>query len=296
MGRSDLFDQVMKWYNGYRIGTQTVINPWSFVNWLKYGEFDSYWVQTSFTETISAVLTPHLNANLIVMVSILMAEQRLVISPLKTQVNYAKANWEPDSIMHFLVLTGYLTYSKQEGNNALGEVWIPNQEVQSHWNSDIVTMLNESFAPIFSDKLFHIFTSQDLDPAALQEVMQNMLLHCSSHDLSSRNESSYHMFFFGVFFALFHGFEIEVSSNRESGHGRNDIRILFVALQKCFIFEFKLSRIESALDKDAQSGLEQIIDLRYAAESLNTGYICIGIGIACHRKKISHLKCDFITN
>ena len=170
----------------------------------------------------------------------------------------------------------------------------PNQEVLSQWNSDIVMLLNESFAPIFKDKLFKIFSSQDFDSATLQDVMQNMLLHCSSHDVNRRNESSYHMFFFGVFFALFHGVEIEVTTNRETGHGRNDIRILFVPLKKCFIFEFKLSRNESALDKDAQNGLEQIISKKYAAESLDKGYSCIGVGIACYQKKLSQLKCDLI--
>jgi hypothetical protein len=134
----------------------------------------------------------------------LMAEERLPISPLTTKVNYSNKNWNLDSIMHFLVLMGYLTYSKQECN-VFGEVWIPNKEVLSQWNSDIVAMLNESFALLFKEILYSIFTSQEFNPAALQEVMQRMLLHCSSHDVNSRNESSYHMFFFGVLFALFHG-------------------------------------------------------------------------------------------
>ena len=294
IGRDGLFNEVMNWYNGYHIGTVTVINPWSFMNWLQKRKFGPYWVKTSYTETISTILGPHLKTELIDMILALMSKYRLRTSHLETQVNYTKENWNLDSIIHFLVLTGYLTYAKQECND-FGEVWIPNQEVLSQWNSDIVMLLNESFAPIFKDKLFKIFSSQDFDSAALQDAMQNMLLHCSSHDVNRRNESSYHMFFFGVFFALFHGVEIEVTTNRETGHGRNDIKILFVPLKKCFIFEFKLSRTESALDGDAQNGLEQIINKRYATESLDKGYSCIGVGIACYKKKLSQLKCDRIT-
>lgn len=287
-------ERVLTWYNGYTIGSQTMVNPWSFMKWFDLDKFDSYWVQTSYTETISTILRPYLKDYLLAKFLPLMAEERLPISPLTTKVNYSNENWNLDSIMHFLVLTGYLTYSKQECN-VFGEVWIPNKEVLSQWNSDIVAMLNESFAPLFKEILFSIFTSQEFKPAALQEVMQKMLLHCSSHDVNCRNESSYHMFFFGVLFALFHGIEIEVSSNRETGHGRNDIRILFVPMKKCFIFEFKISKAESALEKDAHCGLEQIIDLKYAAESLDKGYDCIGIGIACYREKLSQLKCQLIT-
>lgn len=151
-------------------------------------------------------------------------------------------------------------------------------------------MLNETFSLIFNDSLFGIVTFTDFNADALQEVMQNMLLHCSSHNVNSRNEISYHMFFYGVFFALFHGVEIKVSSNRETGHGRNDIRILFVSLKKYFIFEFKLSRNESSLDNDAQSGLQQIISDRYAAERLDKGYSCIGVGIA--PKMASSIDCN----
>ena len=284
---------VLNWYNGYTIGSQTMVNPWSFLKWIDLNEFGPYWVETSYTETISTILSPNLKTELIDIILALMSKDRLRTSHLETQVNYTKENWNLDSILHFLVLTGYLTYSKKECND-FGEVWIPNQEVLSQWNSDIVMLLNESFAPIFKDKLFKIFSSQDFDSATLQDVMQNMLLHCSSHDVNRRNESSYHMFFFGVFFALFHGVEIEVTTNRETGHGRNDIRILFVPLKKCFIFEFKLSRNESALDGDAQNGLEQIISKKYSAESLDKGYSCIGVGIACYQKKLSQLKCDLL--
>lgn len=60
----------------------------------------------------------------------LMAGNLLSICPLNTIVNYSNVNWDIDSIMHFLVLQGYLTYSKQACSN-FGDVWIPNQVVKT---------------------------------------------------------------------------------------------------------------------------------------------------------------------
>jgi hypothetical protein len=150
VGRLDSFDNVMNWNNEYRIGSLTVINPWSFVIWLHSREFESHWVQTSNAETILAVLNPDSNQNLIPMILILMTGQMLDVSPLESQVNYTKVHWDSDSILHFLVHIGYLTYSKHE-SSGFGQVWIPNQAVREQWDSDIVYLLHKAFAPIFQD-------------------------------------------------------------------------------------------------------------------------------------------------
>ena len=292
LGKSASLEMVLNWYDGYIIGSQTMASPWSFLKWLDFGIFDAYWVQTSFTETLASIIRPSLTTNLIVMISILLNQQVLFISPLSTQVDYKNEEWDPDSVMHFFVLTGYLAYRKPHGAD-YGQVWIPNLEIASVWNSDIMKLLNEKFGPIYRDKLIDIFTAEEFNPAALQEVMQSMLLHCSSHDLNSRYDNSYHMLFYGIFLGAFYGKPIRVLSNRESGHGRFDVRIESDT-QLCFIFVFKLSRSENNLDGDAQIGLDQIIRNNYAAESLEKGYKCIGVGIACHKRKISQLKSQFL--
>jgi hypothetical protein len=41
---SDQYDEVRKWYDGYRFGGQDMYNPWSIIRYLKETEFDNYWV------------------------------------------------------------------------------------------------------------------------------------------------------------------------------------------------------------------------------------------------------------
>ena len=57
---SDKIADIAEWYNGYNIGPQLMINPWSFLNWACNKRFDSYWVQTAYVESVASVLEPGL--------------------------------------------------------------------------------------------------------------------------------------------------------------------------------------------------------------------------------------------
>ena len=41
LGNGDAIGEVIEWYDGYRSGKESVINPWSFVNWVKRKKLDS---------------------------------------------------------------------------------------------------------------------------------------------------------------------------------------------------------------------------------------------------------------
>jgi hypothetical protein len=62
LGNDESIGEVVAWYDGYRSGKGSVINPWSFVNWVISRKFNSYWVSTSAIETIVTVLTPHIES------------------------------------------------------------------------------------------------------------------------------------------------------------------------------------------------------------------------------------------
>ena len=51
-------EKVYEWYNGYTIGGNLVINPWSFMKWLLRKQFESYWVST---ETLPTVISPQIS-------------------------------------------------------------------------------------------------------------------------------------------------------------------------------------------------------------------------------------------
>jgi len=116
--------------------------------------------------------------------------------------------------------------------------------------------------------------------------MKAMLLFFPIYDISVQYENPYHMFYFGCFLTILHdGIAVVVSSNREAGHGRYDIRIVFHNSRQVILFlffEFKKSSSISYLDEDAESGLVQAHRNKYVC-----GYNCLLIGV-------SKLKYDFL--
>jgi hypothetical protein len=131
-----------------------VINPWSFVNWVRKRKFISYWVSTSNVETIATVLTPHIKRLMEEIFTILFDNQKFEISELVSQVNYASSNWKTTSILHFLVHTGYLTYEANRTADT-GVVWIPNKEIRLHWEEHVIELLKSTLNPQFQETLLN---------------------------------------------------------------------------------------------------------------------------------------------
>ena len=54
-GLNDKFDEVKKWYDGYRFGGQDMYNPWSIIKYLDEKEIDNYWVNTGSVRVLQDV-------------------------------------------------------------------------------------------------------------------------------------------------------------------------------------------------------------------------------------------------
>ena len=106
--------------------------------------------------------------------------------------------------------------------------------------------------------------------------MRDMLQYCSFHDLTLEN--SYHVFYFGSLFTILHnGQTIDVSSNKEAGHGRYDICINLPDLKRVIIIEFKKSRSERAMAGDAKMAVQQVQEKNYSSGLRDCEFIIVGI-------------------
>lgn len=288
-GNITQLEQVREWYNGYYIGSNMVINPWSLMNYISDGIFTDYWVNSAYLDTISTILSPHVKKILAPIFAILSEEgKKLEISPLKTQVNYSNTDWDTTSILHFLVHTGYLTYNVEQNKTFAS---IPNKEVYTHWEKEVNELVKVAFEPQFQRRLQE--SLQDLNTAEIESLMKEMLLYCSFHDVYKQYENAYHMFYFGCFFIILHdGNNVIVSSNKEAGHGRYDVRIEFRDLKRVIVFEFKKSSSDRYLDKDADTGLVQAEGNKYVSDM--RGCKCLLIGVSFNKKAMSSLKIKLI--
>ena len=292
---SDLVQEVLAWYDGYHIGSHRVVNPWSFMNFVSCWKFKSYWIQTSYFESVATVLEPHLQTVLLQTFRLLYngTKGRVTVPELVSRVNYADATLSnSNDILHFLVLTGYLTYRPIENIN-MGVVSIPNKEIRMHWESKVVNVTRSFLSRRYPGFYAHLADSFQASPFSLKplhDVMRRAILElCSFWD--TKEENSYHCFFLGIFgMAIHDGLHTVVTSNLEAGVGRFDICIEFRDLKRVFLFEFKKSHCRETLFDDAKAGLKQILTNEYSLR-FEEHYECILIGVSFCGKEISPLIC-----
>jgi Predicted AAA-ATPase len=118
---------VREWYDGYYIGSCQVINPWSFMSYMKQGILKLYWTRTANIDPIHAIINPVLSVKLIKILAQLYAgnghENGYEIGELSTIVNYG-CSFDLKLTFCFLVHAGYLTYNNKK-------VFMPNLEIKN---------------------------------------------------------------------------------------------------------------------------------------------------------------------
>jgi len=273
---------VMEWYNGYCMGCHQMVNPWSFMRYYISSQFKSYWVHTANTESIQSLLHPSLTIELIEVLADLHYGKMFSIGMLSTVVDYGISS-DVNSILCLLVHTGYLTCNGDE-------VYMPNKEIKYEWQNCGFGVASSGVmnSPFYRDML----RSLSIEPfkiAFLRKVMSDKLRNCSF--LDTHDENSYHMYYFGLFIAVFGPLAI---SNREAGHGRYDIGVEMKDLKRLFIFEIKYSKNSSRLQIDAKRGLQQILNLKYYDNEQYLGWTWYAIGVSFHGKLMSELEFETI--
>ncbi|KAI3655504.1 hypothetical protein MP638_003122, partial [Amoeboaphelidium occidentale] len=137
--------KVTHWYNGYIIGDYLMVNPWSIMNYVKRGELRSYWITSSYTESIAHVLEPQSIEVLKQAFALICLEgdQEYSVSSLDTKVNYSNDDWNVNSIFHFFYTN----------DSSKGFVRLPNYEVRLSWEQEIMGLLGKKYKPLFGPRI-----------------------------------------------------------------------------------------------------------------------------------------------
>lgn len=128
------FEETKRWYDGYELKGISIYNPRSVVMSMTGHDYDSYWTST---ETYEA-LKEHIQRNfdgLKDKVARMVAGERVSVNTAKFQNDMTSLN-SSDDVLTLLVHLGYLTF-KASNETGLGEVWIPNGEVQQEFINSI---------------------------------------------------------------------------------------------------------------------------------------------------------------
>jgi hypothetical protein len=268
----DRFDDIMKLYNGYRMGDTTILNPWSLLNCVDDREFGIYWANTSSNEMIRTLIqnSPSFRSNLDILLSGGTVEQEI-----DANITFREKNFYFDDTLlySFLFFSGYLKCNdKTPTAPFICKLSLVNQETKYIFEKIIKGWIEESFSNNRLQLLLKSLINANLKDFEryLSEFVRDTL---SFYDVSKKVESVYHAFLLGLLVNLR---DYEVISNREAGYGRVDIIVLHKSdkSKAAIIMELKIiDEFEEETKKRAlNSAVNQIKDKEYISYCQNRDY------------------------
>lgn len=138
------FDEIERWYNGYRFGTRQIYNPLSVLDYFQHGNIpNDYWVRACAEGLLTRVLE---------MADSTVAEDvtRVVLgAPIKSPLSpvgvYGGVGSPAESVMSLLYTHGYLTRAVRSGRDescSTDELVIPNKELRGAYVKEMMGSLD----------------------------------------------------------------------------------------------------------------------------------------------------------
>ncbi len=293
-GKSDKYDEICEWYDGYRFGETDIFNPWSVLNYLDEKCIaKAYWQSTGDNSIIKQIVSEADDETADNLRKLMQGQ--VVSSYVDTSVIYPEIKSNPATIYSFLLAAGYLkTVKKDElhDGNSFCDVSIPNKEINFVYEREILSALSKVISQSTAIAIQKAIMEQNMPQ--IQEQLQKLLINTiGSFDYSQEN--FYHGLVLGICAVMNNIYRVD--SNKESGHGRYDIQLCPIQNKKLpgIIIELKVLRkgisennIESLLNKSADEALRQIDDKQYVTSMKQDGIKeFLKIGIAFYKKHIT---------
>ena len=276
---SDKLEIIRKWYDGYRIGNDSLYSVWDVIKYVdallsdRKRKPENYWANVSGNEIIRRMIDSS-QPSVAGAYSALIEGGDISVS-LSEELTYGSLDYDKDTIWSLMFETGYLTLSGSYEPNGSTLLHLPNEEIKhlfisivNKWFSDSVKRSNT--APLY-DAIWNG------DENALSAIISDYLFRTISY--YDYSETYYHAFLAGLLSSA----EYEVKSNAESGRGRPDILLLDAYNRRAAVFELKRAKNAEEMKRAADSALRQI-DLREYGKDLFGYRKIIRYGIAFFEK------------
>ena len=269
-------EEVRRWYDGFTFaGVPDMYNPWSITAYLKYGQFDTYWANTSDNALISSLVRKgdeDIKSDFQELLS-----GRAVCKAFDEQVAFSELETKPNAFWALLLATGYVKalgpapkYISQP--RALA---VTNHEVMHFLDGMVQGWFNAAAASY--NRFAKALLEGNLD--AMNAYLSDVVAACvSSFDTGTRPspqsepERFYHGLVLGLLVELRGRYSVE--SNRESGYGRLDAVLVPIDRNDpAVILEFKVRdpRHEPTLEDTLRRAHEQIERSNYARGLVERG-------------------------
>lgn len=264
---------IKEWYDGYVFGDEAVYCPWDVVNYVatllkrKDARPKNYWMNTSgngiirdFVERKEFRVKPKFETLL---------NGGTVTQTVSDGLTYDSLSETEDNLWSVLLMTGYLTKANPEEEGNIVSLRIPNKEIANIFQDTVVKYFSDHVDDTQLQSLMAALWSGDGEAAS--KVISDLLWQTISY--MDYHEDYYHAFLAGIFVGR--GYSVE--SNRESGLGRPDVKLIDDDHRRALIIEAKRSVSAEQMERDCEEALRQITDRKYAKGLEAYQVTCYGI-------------------
>jgi hypothetical protein len=283
-------DTLKDWYNGYRIGSATLYNPWSILSCLKdrRNQPQPYWVETSSNEVLVELIRRAGSAVQDAILHWLAGES--VACRYSDTLLLRKTRFDTDEVCTMLLHAGYFTPTRidWEAGERLMQLQIPNRDVQAAFRRASIGWLSNYLAGLATvEQLCAATLKGDTERLEwlLSQVVREAVGQTDTVDNPKRGvypEQFYHALVLGLLVALEGSHR--VVSNRESGGGRPDVMIVPKKPGLAgVIFEFK--KKQGSVESTVRQALEQVESGGYRSELEAVGAMPIFVYVVVFEAK-----------
>ena len=220
LGKPDLVPAMREWYDGYRSGDTAVYNPWSVIKFLRSGEAQPYWSNTSMNGIVRRLVRDASERTSLALARV--ASGGAETTPLDMQTVFDDLAANPDAVWPQLYQAGYLTTDDTGAANddlRPRRLRLPNLEVGRLFTKELVNRAQSLAGSRESLEELHTAV-RGRDEAALEAAIETIMLD-SPPSLDLSDEGRCHMLLLGLLYGM-EGYR-PPTSNREAGHGRADV-------------------------------------------------------------------------
>ena len=266
---ADKQEELKTWYNGYKVGKNTIYNPWSIVNYINDKEDfpRPYWINTSDNSLIRELI---FESNLQVYEEIEdLIRGKSIQKRIEENIVFRDLTNTEVNLFSFLYFAGYLKHERLflRDDELYGDLTIPNTEVRIFYKNVVQSWIQRS--PVRHNALDRLLAALlKGDIRLFERLFSDFVRDTLSYFDTAKNnvEAVYQAFLLGMLVNISSDYEIE--SNRESGYGRYDIAIIPKDITRLGII-MELKKVddfyEETKDKALAAALEQLEEMEYEA-------------------------------
>jgi len=269
------FEEIKKWYNGYKWLGEAVYNPFDILLFIQKGfEYDNYWFSTG---------TPAFLLKLIEKNKYYLPNLENIIADRRILDSFDVDNIELETLMW---QTGYLTIDKaiETPRGMKYQLKIPNKEVELSLIGTIADFLSRvDRAEIYKDSIYEALMNANF--AELEKQLKSLFASIPYNNFTGAKLYEYEGYYASVFYAYVKSLGVEVIAEDVTNKGRIDLTLKMP--NAIFIFEFKT---------DEEGSIQQIKHKKYHEKyiGLNKQIYLVGIEFSSSERNIVKVQWESV--